>query len=78
MSLSQEESIEIPVPGKKETLPCDPSSSCVPAATPEPPRPSGAPEPPLSKDPVESPAKKQPKNRVKLAANFSFAPVTKL
>ncbi|XP_078008930.1 meiosis regulator and mRNA stability factor 1 isoform X7 [Phascolarctos cinereus] len=31
-----------------------------------------------SKDPVESPAKKQHKNKVKLAANFSFAPITKL
>ncbi|XP_027796248.1 meiosis regulator and mRNA stability factor 1 isoform X3 [Marmota flaviventris] len=81
MNLSQEESIAIPVPGRKEMkemLPCYSSPSCVPAAAPEPPRPSGAPEPPLSKDPVESPAKKQPKNRVKLAANFSFAPVTKL
>ncbi|KAM5130829.1 meiosis regulator and mRNA stability factor 1 isoform 6-T6 [Callospermophilus lateralis] len=78
MNLSQEESIAIPVPGRKETLPCYSSPSGVPAAAPEPPRPSGAPEPPLSKDPVESPAKKQPKNRVKLAANFSFAPITKL
>ncbi|XP_077880437.1 meiosis regulator and mRNA stability factor 1 isoform X6 [Ictidomys tridecemlineatus] len=78
MNLSQEESIAIPVPGRKETLPCYSSPSGVPAAAPELPRPSGAPEPPLSKDPMESPAKKQPKNRVKLAANFSFAPVTKL
>ncbi|XP_031800141.1 meiosis regulator and mRNA stability factor 1 isoform X4 [Sarcophilus harrisii] len=31
-----------------------------------------------SKDTVESPAKKQHKNKVKLAANFSFAPITKL
>ncbi|XP_068942549.1 meiosis regulator and mRNA stability factor 1 isoform X4 [Petaurus breviceps papuanus] len=31
-----------------------------------------------SKDPMESPAKKRHKIKVKLAANFSFAPVTKL
>uniref|UniRef100_F6SD01 Meiosis regulator and mRNA stability factor 1 n=1 Tax=Monodelphis domestica TaxID=13616 RepID=F6SD01_MONDO len=31
-----------------------------------------------SKDTIESPAKKQHKNKVKLAANFSFAPITKL
>ncbi|XP_072466423.1 meiosis regulator and mRNA stability factor 1 isoform X4 [Notamacropus eugenii] len=31
-----------------------------------------------SKDPVDSPARKQHKNKVKLAANFSFAPITKL
>ncbi|XP_062820374.1 meiosis regulator and mRNA stability factor 1 isoform X1 [Anolis carolinensis] len=31
-----------------------------------------------SKDLTDSPAKRQPKNRVKLAANFSLAPVTKL
>uniref|UniRef100_A0A8D2E0W3 Meiosis regulator and mRNA stability factor 1 n=1 Tax=Sciurus vulgaris TaxID=55149 RepID=A0A8D2E0W3_SCIVU len=78
MNLSQEESVEIPVAVREETLPCDSSSPFVPAAAPEPTCPSEAPEPPLSKDPVESPAKKQPKNRVKLAANFSFAPVTKL
>ncbi|XP_071617426.1 meiosis regulator and mRNA stability factor 1 isoform X3 [Heliangelus exortis] len=32
----------------------------------------------LNKDAMDSPAKKQHKNKVKLAANFSFAPVTKL
>lgn len=31
-----------------------------------------------SKEAMDSPAKKQHKNRVKLAANFSLAPVTKL
>lgn len=31
-----------------------------------------------SKEAAESPARKQPKNRVKLAANFSLAPITKL
>lgn len=31
-----------------------------------------------SKEAMDSPAKKQQKNRVKLAANFSLAPVTKL
>uniref|UniRef100_A0A8C0ZP60 Meiosis regulator and mRNA stability factor 1 n=1 Tax=Castor canadensis TaxID=51338 RepID=A0A8C0ZP60_CASCN len=79
MILNQEENIEIPVPVKKEKLPSEPSSSCAPAAAPVPPGPSSeAPESLLSKNPVESPAKKQPKNRVKLAANFSFAPITKL
>ncbi|XP_021092865.1 meiosis arrest female protein 1 isoform X11 [Heterocephalus glaber] len=74
--LKQEENIEIPVPVKKENPPSDSSSSCV---TPVPPYPtSDTPESLLSKDPVESPAKKQPKNRIKLAANFSFAPITKL
>ncbi|XP_023560435.1 meiosis regulator and mRNA stability factor 1 isoform X3 [Octodon degus] len=78
-TLNQEENIEIPVPVKKENVPSDSSSSCVPAAAPVPPCPcSDAPESLLSKDPVESPAKKQPKNRIKLAANFSLAPVTKL
>ncbi|XP_062955756.1 meiosis regulator and mRNA stability factor 1 isoform X3 [Cynocephalus volans] len=79
MILNQEEKIEIPVPVKKEKLTCDPRSSCISTAVPVPPGPSSeAPESLLIKDPVESPAKKQPKNRVKLAANFSFAPVTKL
>ncbi|KAM5227721.1 meiosis regulator and mRNA stability factor 1 [Ctenodactylus gundi] len=79
MILNQEENTEIPVPIKKENLSSDSSSSCVPAADPVPPFPSlDTPELLLSKDPVESPAKKQPKNRVKLAANFSFAPITKL
>lgn len=32
----------------------------------------------LSKEAMDSPAKKQHKNKVKLAANFSLAPVTKL
>uniref|UniRef100_A0A2K6ERJ3 Meiosis regulator and mRNA stability factor 1 n=1 Tax=Propithecus coquereli TaxID=379532 RepID=A0A2K6ERJ3_PROCO len=79
MLLNQEEKIEIPIPVKNETLTSDSSSCSVSAAVPVPPCPSS--EPPeslLSKDPLESPAKKQPKNRVKLAANFSFAPITKL
>ncbi|XP_007954668.1 meiosis regulator and mRNA stability factor 1 [Orycteropus afer afer] len=77
--LNQEENIEIPVPIKNEKLTSDPRSACVSAATPVPPCSSSeAPELPSSKDPMESPAKKQPKNRVKLAANFSFAPITKL
>ncbi|XP_020136959.2 meiosis regulator and mRNA stability factor 1 isoform X7 [Microcebus murinus] len=79
MLLNQEEKIEIPIPVKNETLTSDSSSCSVSAAIPVPPCPSS--EPPeslLSKDPLESPAKKQPKNRVKLAANFSFAPITKL
>ncbi|XP_021571621.1 meiosis arrest female protein 1 isoform X7 [Carlito syrichta] len=77
--LNQEESMEIPIPGKNETPTSDSRSSCISAAVPVPPCPSSeTPESLLSKDPVESPAKKQPKNRVKLAANFSFAPITKL
>ncbi|XP_069342997.1 meiosis regulator and mRNA stability factor 1 isoform X6 [Eulemur rufifrons] len=79
MLLNEEEKIEIPIPVKNETLTSDSSSCSVSAAVPMPPCPSS--EPPeslLSKDPLESPAKKQPKNRVKLAANFSFAPITKL
>lgn len=64
---------------KNENLPSDSSSSGISAAVPVPPCLSTeTPESLLSKDPVESPAKKQPKNRVKLAANFSFAPITKL
>ncbi|XP_024840488.1 meiosis regulator and mRNA stability factor 1 isoform X3 [Bos taurus] len=79
MILNQEEKIEIPVPIRNENLPPDPSSPGVSAAVPAPPSPSSeTPESLLSKDPTESPAKKQPKNRVKLAANFSFAPITKL
>ncbi|KAM9584123.1 meiosis regulator and mRNA stability factor 1 isoform 3-T4 [Trichechus inunguis] len=79
MILNQEESIEIPVPIKNEQLTSGSRSACVSAAAPEPPCPSlEAPESLPSQDRVESPAKKQPKNRVKLAANFSFAPVTKL
>ncbi|KAM9058351.1 meiosis regulator and mRNA stability factor 1 isoform 5-T5 [Megaptera novaeangliae] len=77
--LNQEEKMEIPIPIKNENLPSDSSSSGVSAAVPVPPCLSTeTPESLLSKDPVESPAKKQPKNRVKLAANFSFAPITKL
>uniref|UniRef100_A0ABB5UPD2 Meiosis regulator and mRNA stability factor 1 n=1 Tax=Sus scrofa TaxID=9823 RepID=A0ABB5UPD2_PIG len=77
--LNQEEKIEIPMPIKNENLPSDSSSPGVSAAVPVPPCPSSeTPGSLLSKDPVESPAKKQPKNRVKLAANFSFAPITKL
>ncbi|XP_054170440.1 meiosis regulator and mRNA stability factor 1 isoform X8 [Homo sapiens] len=79
MILNQEEKMEIPIPGKSKTLTSDSSSSCISAAVPVPPCPSSeTSESLLSKDPVESPAKKQPKNRVKLAANFSLAPITKL
>lgn len=78
--LSQEEKAEIPAPLKKRGLPpCDSCLPCSPASVPTPPSPSlEAHEPLFSKDTVESPAKKQPKNRVKLAANFSFARITKL
>ncbi|XP_049479801.1 meiosis regulator and mRNA stability factor 1-like [Panthera uncia] len=79
MILNQEESIEIPVPVKNKHPASESSSPCVSAAAPVPPCPSSeTSESLLGKDPVESPAKKQPKNRVKLAANFSFAPITKL
>ncbi|XP_029077439.1 meiosis regulator and mRNA stability factor 1 isoform X3 [Monodon monoceros] len=79
MVLNQEEKMEIPIPMKNENLPSDSSLSGISAAVPVPPCLSTeTPESLLSKDPVESPAKKQPKNRVKLAANFSFAPITKL
>lgn len=77
--LNQEENVEIPVPVNDKKLTSDSSSSSISAAVPEPPCPSSeTPESQLSKVPVGSPAKKQPKNRVKLAANFSFAPITKL
>ncbi|XP_036923669.1 meiosis regulator and mRNA stability factor 1 isoform X6 [Sturnira hondurensis] len=77
--LNQEKNIDIPVPVNSKKPTSDSSSSRVSAAAPVPPCPSSeTPELQLSKDPVESPAKKQPKNRVKLAANFSFAPITKL
>ncbi|XP_042826936.1 meiosis regulator and mRNA stability factor 1 isoform X6 [Panthera tigris] len=79
MILTQEESTEIPVPVKNKHPASESSSPCVSAAAPVPPCPSSeTSESLLGKDPVESPAKKQPKNRVKLAANFSFAPITKL
>ncbi|XP_015101434.1 meiosis regulator and mRNA stability factor 1 isoform X5 [Vicugna pacos] len=76
--LNQGEKIEIPIAVKNESQPPDSSTPGVSAAVPVPPCPSETPESLLSKDSVESPAKKQPKNRVKLAANFSFAPITKL
>ncbi|XP_032248088.1 meiosis regulator and mRNA stability factor 1 isoform X6 [Halichoerus grypus] len=79
MILNQEEKIEIPVPVKNNSPASDSSFSGISAAVPVPPCPSSETSESLpSKDPVESPAKKQPKNRVKLAANFSFAPITKL
>ncbi|KAM8951205.1 meiosis regulator and mRNA stability factor 1 isoform 5-T6 [Lycaon pictus] len=79
MILNQAEKIEIPVPVKNNHPASDSSSSGISAADPVPPCPSSETSESLpSKDPVESPAKKQPKNRVKLAANFSFAPITKL
>ncbi|KAK2499980.1 hypothetical protein MC885_010777, partial [Smutsia gigantea] len=78
MILNQEADFEPPVPVEKEGPASGSGSSGSSAAVPAPPRPSETPESLLSKDPSESPAKKQPKNRVKLAANFSFAPITKL
>uniref|UniRef100_A0A7M4ETH7 Meiosis regulator and mRNA stability factor 1 n=1 Tax=Crocodylus porosus TaxID=8502 RepID=A0A7M4ETH7_CROPO len=56
-----------------------PHSSVVPAATENTSvPPSQSSETQLSKEAMDSPAKKQHKNKVKLAANFSLAPVTKL
>uniref|UniRef100_A0A670JSL0 Meiosis regulator and mRNA stability factor 1 n=1 Tax=Podarcis muralis TaxID=64176 RepID=A0A670JSL0_PODMU len=52
------------------------SSSKAAENTPAPPCPSVEPQP--SKEAMDSPVKRQHKNRVKLAANFSLAPVTKL
>uniref|UniRef100_A0A8I6GEW4 Meiosis regulator and mRNA stability factor 1 n=1 Tax=Rattus norvegicus TaxID=10116 RepID=A0A8I6GEW4_RAT len=76
--LNQEEKTEIPIPVRKGNLSCD-SSSNSPASVSAPPKPSSeAPGPLISKDAVESPAKKKPTIRVKLAASFSFAPMTKL
>ncbi|XP_032316871.1 meiosis regulator and mRNA stability factor 1 isoform X7 [Camelus ferus] len=76
--LNHGEKIEIPIAVKNESQSPDSGTPGVSAAVPVPPCPSETPESLLSKDSVESPAKKQPKNRVKLAANFSFAPITKL
>lgn len=53
-----------------------PAASYAAENPPAPPCPSS--ESLSSKDTAESPARKTPKNRVKLAANFSLAPVTKL
>lgn len=76
---SQGEQSEIPAPTMNEDLPPAGGSPSVSAADPEQPCPSSEPTAaPLSKAPAQSPAKKQPRNRVRLAANFSFAPVTKL
>lgn len=76
--LNQEEKSEIPILVKKGNLSCDSSPSSLASAPALPIPSSEAPRPLISKEAVESPARKQPKNRVKLAANFSFAPVTKL
>ncbi|XP_016012434.2 meiosis regulator and mRNA stability factor 1 isoform X3 [Rousettus aegyptiacus] len=81
MILTQEEKVGVPVPvnDDKPTPGCCSSHVPAPVSVPAcPPETPATPEPQRSKDPVESPAKKQPKNRVKLAANFSFAPTTKL
>ncbi|XP_014376287.1 meiosis regulator and mRNA stability factor 1 isoform X5 [Alligator sinensis] len=56
-----------------------PQGSVVPTATENTSvPPSQSSETQLSKEAMDSPAKKQHKNKVKLAANFSLAPVTKL
>ncbi|XP_006872021.1 PREDICTED: meiosis arrest female protein 1 isoform X1 [Chrysochloris asiatica] len=79
MILNHGENSEVSVPIKNKKLTSDSRSTCVSAAAPTPLCSSSeAPKLLLNRDPVESPAKKQPKTRVKLAANFSFAPVTKL
>lgn len=77
--LNPGEKSETPAPTKNEALPPDFGFSVVSAAGPKHLSPTSEPlEAPLSKGPRESPAKKHPKNRVRLAANFSFAPITKL
>ncbi|KAL8215421.1 UNVERIFIED_CONTAM: Meiosis regulator and mRNA stability factor 1 [Gekko kuhli] len=52
-------------------IPLAPDAAEIPSASP-------CPLAETSKEAMDSPAKKQHKNRVKLAANFSLAPVTKL
>lgn len=77
--LNPGEKSETPEPTKNEALPPDFGLSVVSAAGPKHLSPTSEPlEASLSKGPMESPAKKHPKNRVRLAANFSFAPITKL
>ncbi|XP_039767051.1 meiosis regulator and mRNA stability factor 1 isoform X11 [Ornithorhynchus anatinus] len=64
---------------KEEQTRPDLGAAETPENLPMPPCPSSeTPESRPSKDATESPAKRQHKNKVKLAANFSFAPITKL
>uniref|UniRef100_A0A8C6XVL6 Meiosis regulator and mRNA stability factor 1 n=1 Tax=Naja naja TaxID=35670 RepID=A0A8C6XVL6_NAJNA len=60
-----------PIPSACQILP--PSSAISPSFLP-----CSSSEQPACRKAMDSPARKQPKSRVKLAANFSFAPVTKL
>lgn len=75
MILTEEEKQQIVPPGQDKL-----ASSSVGSPSTEntsvPPCPSSETQP--SKEAMDSPAKKQHKNKVKLAANFSLAPVTKL
>ncbi|XP_074867395.1 meiosis regulator and mRNA stability factor 1 isoform X2 [Carettochelys insculpta] len=70
MILTEEEKNRIVTTVTKESLSCATENSSVP--------PHQSSEIQLSKEAMDSPAKKQHKNKVKLAANFSLAPVTKL
>lgn len=74
MILTEEEKQIVP-PGQ-EKLASGSVGSPSTENTSVPPCPSSETQP--SKEAMDSPAKKQHKNKVKLAANFSLAPVTKL
>ncbi|XP_038619895.1 meiosis regulator and mRNA stability factor 1 isoform X4 [Tachyglossus aculeatus] len=64
---------------KEEQTPADLGAADTPENLPTPPCPSSeTPESRPGKDATESPAKRQHKSKVKLAANFSLAPITKL
>lgn len=76
MILTEEEKNRIVTTVAKGNLSCGPVVSSVTENSSVPPYQSS--ETQLSKEAMDSPAKKQHKNKVKLAANFSLAPVTKL
>nr|XP_005307626.1 meiosis regulator and mRNA stability factor 1 isoform X2 [Chrysemys picta bellii] len=76
MILTEEEKNRIVTTVAKGNLSCGPVVSGATENSSVPPYQSS--ETQLSKEAVDSPAKKQHKNKVKLAANFSLAPVTKL
>ncbi|XP_044836339.1 meiosis regulator and mRNA stability factor 1 [Mauremys mutica] len=76
MILTEEEKNRIVTTVAKGNLSCGPVGSSATENSSVPPYQSS--ETQLSKEAMDSPAKKQHKNKVKLAANFSLAPVTKL
>nr|XP_032649308.1 meiosis regulator and mRNA stability factor 1 isoform X5 [Chelonoidis abingdonii] len=76
MILTEEEKNRIVTTVAKGNLSCGPVVSSATENSSVPPYQSS--ETQLSKEAMDSPAKKQHKNKVKLAANFSLAPVTKL